>query len=174
MDTVVNFRGFMDFKPETRINSQPKEYPKTRPVFEKAIDKYGREYAKVVGETNVYLQKQEQKEESMLYTQLDRYVNGQGDLSFVRQTEARYCDLVGAPMSFFEAQNSMLQAKNSFLQLPLEVRQKYGNDVSVWLRQLDLNSQREKAVGITTAQDVAPPVKVEAVEGGNSNANAAT
>lgn len=170
MERVVNFRGFMDFKPETRINSQPKEYPKTQPIFEKAINKYGKVYPKVVGETNVYLQKQEQKEESLLYTQIDRYARGQGDLNLVRETEARYCDLVGAPTSFFEAQNSMLQAKNAFMKLPVETRQKYGNDVSTWLRQLDLNNQRQKAVGITPAES-----KVDVkVEGGTSNENGST
>lgn len=48
-----------------------------------------------------------------------------------------YVDLSNAPKSLLDAEMSVINARNEFEKLPLEVRQAYDNNLSKWLKSID-------------------------------------
>ena len=60
-----------------------------------------------------------------------------------------YVDLSNAPKSLLDAEMAVINARNEFEKLPLEVRQAYDNNLSKWLKSIDdgsfVKSTLEKA-----------------------------
>lgn len=142
------YRRFWNYYPVSqRFSDTPSEYPKTRPTFQKILNKKtGLEEVVANGVTQSYAATQEAEKESLLYTVLDRFVRGESDLSEIRQREASFVNLVGAPQNLMEAMNATVLAKSTFEALPFDVRSKFDNNVSNWLKDLDARGRRQNIV----------------------------
>lgn len=64
-------------------------------------------------------------------------------------------DLLNAPTSLMDAQNTLLHARSIFDSLPLEVRNKYGNNFNTFLSAVDDGSYLSDAVGEAKARQEA-------------------
>ena len=151
----------------TRLNDgessapRPISYPKTRPVLQLVADKNGKRSVKKVGETNFYQQTQEAKADTLIYNLIDQYQRN-GDASiFGEPSIGGLIDTVGMPTTLMEAENIRLQAKTVFDNLSIEERNKYGQDFTKFLADVD-NRIAKRAAELEAAKanpTSAPEVK---------------
>lgn len=80
-----------------------------------------------------------------------------GDLSAILPVDAPECivDITNAPTSLMDAENKLIQARSFFDSLPLEVRNKYGNNFNTFLSAVDDGSYLSDAVGDAKARQEA-------------------
>lgn len=104
----------------------------TVPVYSYVIDeKTGREELRKTGEDCLYLKTQESRPDD-IYTLLKNSGVEPSDIESLKVT-AQYSeqlidDFTSAPRTLMEAHNVIRRARDSFLQLPLNVREEFGND----------------------------------------------
>lgn len=116
------------------------------------------------GDTNVYAQKQEALQDTLIYNLIDRVMRT-GDKSLLGENLGGFIDVVGMPKNLMEAENIRLQSEQLFNSLPIEERRRYNNDISEFL--LDVN---KRLMQKTTKQAAAQRDNVnDSKEGGNSN-----
>lgn len=100
-------------------------------------DKEGHPYLEKNGVVNTYEKRQTYKEEYDIYSMMERYANG--DLS-VMKTTGTYIDASAMPTNFHEAYNVINSQKEKFDGLPVEIKQKFGND---WVRWASMSGTDE-------------------------------
>ncbi len=104
----------------------------TVPVYSYVIDeKTGREELRKTGEDCIYLKTQEARPDD-IYTLLKNSGVESSDIESLKVT-AQYSeqlidDFTAAPRTLMEAHNVIHRAHDSFLKLPLDVREEFGND----------------------------------------------
>lgn len=92
----------------------------------------GRDELVEIGEKNVYLEKQEAVDDCLIYSLIDRY--NAGDYTAIRQRQATFIDVVGMPKTLMEAHALMRQGSDYWNTLPVEIKQKFNNDVGQYLK----------------------------------------
>ena len=97
------------------------------------------------------------KGEYDIYNMLERYANG--DTSVMRN-QAQYIDATAMPSNFHEAYNIMTSQREKFEHLPVEIKQKFGNDWVQWAAQSGSADWLEK-MGIEKDEPVKEEVKKE-------------
>ena len=125
-------------------------FPQTEPKYKIDVDKEtGREIVVRAGETNVYIQKQEAVKDVLLYNLIDTYTRT-GDASIFGENLGGFIDVVNLPKSLLEAENVRVQAKQLFDRLPFEQRNVYGNDVFVFLKDVNDKLKAKAAAPVQT------------------------
>ena len=105
---------------------------KTVPKFELKINKdTGRKELKENGRTDTYEIIQAAKEGTMIYNILERYQNG--EIEVLNKTQGVYGDFTQMPRTLAEAQQTLIDAENTFKTLPLEVRKEFNHSTSEFL-----------------------------------------
>lgn len=87
---------------------------------------------------------------------LTRYLNG--DPSALERVQGVYADVSMAPRSYAEALNFIHQGESDFNTLPVEVKEKFGNNYYVWLSSIGSQDWFDKMKIAKVASD---PVVVE-------------
>lgn len=150
----------MSVKVFSRFN-RPKTIPAPigsgmEPVFEERIVDGINQLVKV-GENPISPMIQEYAEETKVYNILARYKRG--DITALNQRPGQYIDVVGMPSTLAEAQQKLRDVEEQFSRLPLEIRQKFNNNVNEYI-DIVSHGTVEDVAGIL---GVVSPQPVEAV-----------
>lgn len=93
--------------------------------YEIHIDENGHKTLHTTGETNLYAKIQESLEGTLIENILDRV--RLGDKEALERVQGKYIDMEKLPKSLMEAQNKIIEIKNEFYKLPVEMRSKFDN-----------------------------------------------
>lgn len=117
----------------------------------------GHPYLVKTGVRNTYQERQDLKGQYDIYKMLERYANGDNS---VMRNGAQYIDATAMPSNFHEAYNIMTSQREKFEMLPVEIKQKFGNDWVQWAAQSGTNEWLEK-MGIQKEEPVKEEVNTE-------------
>lgn len=93
--------------------------------YEIHIDEHGHKTLHATGETNLYAKIQESLEGTLIENILDRV--RLGDKEALERVQGKYIDMEKLPKSLMEAQNKIIEIKNEFYKLPVDMRAKFDN-----------------------------------------------
>ena len=94
------------------------------PTFSLKINKEtGKKELKKTGETNIYKKIQAAKEDTLIYNIIKRFESG--DIEVLNKTQGTYGNLLNMPRTLAEAQQSLIDAENTFNNLPLDIRRQF-------------------------------------------------
>lgn len=156
MTTKATFHSYYN-RPETVAAPTGTEYDKVRKII---IDDTGHKVLKVVGETNRYQKIQAHKEECLIENILAKATI---DPTILNQRNGQYFDATEMPKTLAEAQNKILEVKQEFEKLPVEVREKFGHSPERYV-QLYGSKEWGEAVGLIQAKVEAAETKEEKKE----------
>lgn len=134
----VNCEFSTQFSSHGRVHARPGS--RIKPVYQARKSDSGSIELIQVGEENIYDAIQAEREGCELTSILRRFVNGETDV--LSRTQGMYGDFTNFPTTYAEMLNKLIEGRAVFEGLPLEERQKYGNDFGVWLQSFD-NVSRE-------------------------------
>ena len=97
-------------------------------------DKTGNLQLKPTGEHNLYEEIQSHKDSTDLALILNRYFNG--DPSVLSRVQGAYMDVSEMPTNMHEAMTLMHNAQRDFEKLPVNIKEKFGNDPNRFLATL--------------------------------------
>lgn len=109
--------------------------------FQERLDHNGVSYLEKVGQIDLNAVVQASKESTMVYNILDRFQSG--DLSVLSKVKGAFGDFVGLPSSLAEAHNLIVGIESKFNQLPLKIREAFGNSPQVFAKKLQDGSYGE-------------------------------
>lgn len=105
------------------------ECSKNIPTFTLKINKEtGKKELKKTGETNIYEKIQAGLHDSLIYNILERFEKG--EVEVMSKMRGTYGDFTGMPKSLAEAQQTLIDAENTFMSLPLDIRKEFNHDPS--------------------------------------------
>lgn len=98
-------------------------------------------------------------------TEIERIVKRamQGDLSVLNAITGQYIDVSGAPNSLAEAQQVIINAKRDFEKLDPEIRQKFDNNVEIFIAEAGSKDWLDK-MGVTAKIEEENQIKAEKAE----------
>ena len=97
------------------------------PVYRQRINNDGQFEVYIEKYTNVYDYIQQSLEDTKIEVIMQKYAAGNIDI--LNQVNGMYGDFSSLPKSLADAQNMIINAKDKFNELPLEIREKYDNNV---------------------------------------------
>lgn len=119
------YRPYGDKRPVTPTHAGNR----FEPEYQERLDKNGHPYLEQVGERDVYAEIQSHAEEGDIHAILARYAAG--DFSVMRQGGV-YIDASQLPNNMVDMFNLLRDQKEKFMQLPLEIREKFGHSFEAW------------------------------------------
>lgn len=125
----IPFRTIQD--PQERIFSPTGE--KLEEVWAMKINDEGKEEFYISGKTNIY-EKIQAFAEDVKIENIIAKVTATGDMSILQKVQGIYADTTEIPTNLFEAQQKIKEAEDVFNQLPTTVKEKYGNNFNVYLK----------------------------------------
>lgn len=134
--------------------------------FQERLDENGVAHLVKIGSTDLNAVVQAQKESCMVYNILDRFQNGDFDALSVKK--GFFGDATQFPSSLAEAHNLIVGIEAKFNQLPLKVREAFGNSSQIFAKKLQDGSYAEIFEKITFGSETAPagdPAPVTEAEG---------
>lgn len=103
---------------------------------------------------------QEAKADCMIYNILARYQRG--DLSVLSANAGQFMDVTSMPTTLAEAQQKLIDVRNRFEQMPLEIRQQFGNSVDQFIEAVSTGSAKDILGALSPADPVpADPVPAD-------------
>lgn len=128
----------------SRIN-RPKTIPVvlgdgTVPVYDEVLVD-GRVKLQQVDTENLFDFVQASKAETSIYNIIDKF--NRGDESALNKTVGKFMDVLGMPTTLAEAQQSLINVSKKFDSLPIDIRQKFENNVNIFVDTVS-NSSPEK------------------------------
>ena len=102
----------------------------TAPVYEEVLDD-GDPHLRVSGHDNLFEYVQASKDETNIYTIIERY--RRGDITALSKNNGQYIDVTGMPTTLMDAYAVMNKARRNFEAMPEDVRVKFGDDFNVYL-----------------------------------------
>lgn len=121
------------FSSHGRVHARPGS--RIKPVYQARKSDSGSIELVQTGEENIYDAIQAEREGCELTSILRRFANGETDV--LSRTQGMYGDFTNFPTTYAEMLNKLIEGRAVFEGLPLEERQKYGNDFGVWLQSFD-------------------------------------
>lgn len=103
--------------------------------FEFEFNENGEKVLVANGVINVYERIQSHKDSVSLDKMIERFTLT-GDYSHLVNKEGNYLNILNAPKSLMEAQNTILKASSLFDNLPANIKEIYSNNFSVFLNSL--------------------------------------
>lgn len=122
---------------------------KEESVYQTTIDLHGHKILKEIGKTNIYDIIQESLESSKIENIIRRA--SEGDINALTIMNGQYIDTTDIPNTLAEAQNFVIQAKNEFDQLPINIRRQFNMSAEQYIAEYGKTSWIEK-LGITPKQ----------------------
>ena len=129
----------MEFRSRSNFFSpRPKiKYPMTAPTYGWDFDKdTGHKRVIVTGSTNVFQLTQEALPDTLVYNLIDR-INKTGDYSILGENLGGFIDVTAMPSNLLEASIVRAKTEQLFAALPSEERAKYGNDINVFVKEVN-------------------------------------
>lgn len=117
------------------------------------VDSFGRKVLEKTGESNLYEMIQLSLEDTKIENILARCAAG--DTSMLHPNGGQYLDTTELPNNLIEAKQAMQQLENTWQDLPMDIKNKYNNDLDQfigqsgtegWLRDMGLLPAEAKAV----------------------------
>lgn len=99
-------------------------------TYKTEVLKDGRLVLKPSGKKSLYDDIQSHKESTDIHVLLARYENG--DLEALNRAQGVYANLADMPKNFYEWFNLAKESEQMFMELPLEVREKFGQSFENW------------------------------------------
>lgn len=121
-----------------------------KPGFKLFIDEKGRRTLKENGKIDIYAQIQSHKESVDINYILARFANG--DTSALSKVQGVYGDFTNIPTSLNELQNRIVDAERLFYQLPLETREQFEHNPSIFYSSIGTEAF-ERVLGIDKTID---------------------
>ena len=117
------------FDARDRISSNPGS--REHVTYAGHYDEKGRVVLEESGRINLYDEIQSHAESCDIHVLMKRYESG--DASALSQRQGFFGDCLDFPKTYAEALNHMNEMESRFLQLPIDVREKFGNSFSQFL-----------------------------------------
>lgn len=114
-------------------------------TYSSKLDRSGNIIVFESGKTNLYEKIQEYANICDINNLVKRFESG--DVTALNQRHASYMDLTEMPKDYFEMVNKINDAKNEFMNLPLEIRNKFDNDENKFIAAIGTNDWLEKLSG---------------------------
>lgn len=131
-----------------------------KPVYQARKSESGSIELVQTGEESLYEAIQAEREGCELTSILRRFANGETDV--LSRTQGMYGDFTNFPSTYAEMLNRLIEGRAVFEGLPLEERQKYGNDFGVWLQSFDnVSGETRNADAETAPVKELDPVSME-------------
>lgn len=127
---------------------------KVRPKYRPVYDSHGVYHLEIDGQVNSYDDIQAHAESCDLSLIMERY-NMTGDSSLLNQRNGFYEDIIDYPKNYAEMQNELIQANLKFMELPIDIREKFGQDPAQfymsygspeWIDKLGIVKEQEREV----------------------------
>lgn len=138
----------------TRRSAQDRRHTpsgeKLRKEYTVTIDDNGHKVLQQTGYTNQYGLIQENLENTLIETILDRAA--MGDPEALERANTQYMDTTKMPKSLAEAQNKVLEIRQEFYKLPVDIRQKFDHSPEKFIQQYG-SKEWADAVGLTAAME---------------------
>lgn len=119
-------------------------------LYSPEFDRFGVMTLKESGKEDLYAFIQSHKDSVDLHKIMDRF--NAGDTAVLQKVQGMFGDFSQMPQTYAGLLNHMIEAEQTFMSLPLETREKFGQSFHAWLAQAGSESWLE-AMGM-----VAPPV----------------
>lgn len=97
----------------------------------KQVDDDGHEFLKECGKENLYDEIQSHKDSVDINVILSRYAAG--DVGVLSKYQGMYGDFSKAPTSLVEVIQMVNESERAFMELPLSIREQFGNSLAAWL-----------------------------------------
>lgn len=122
----------------------------TKPGFKMKLDANGRRYLAEDGKIDTYQQIQSHKDSCDIEYIMTRFANG--DTSVLSKTQGLYGDFTNVPTSINELQQRVMDAEKLFYQLPVETREKFEHNPSMFYSMIGSESFNE-IMGVDKVKD---------------------
>lgn len=119
--------------------------------FQERLDYNGVAYLEKVGSKDLNAIVQASKESTLVYNIIDRFENG--DISALSKSKGFFGDFLGMPSSLAEAHNLIVGIESKFKELPLKIREAFGNSAQLFARKLQDGSYGEILGKIASSSD---------------------
>lgn len=147
---VKIFTPYEDEKPK-RVPNNPGNI--LEPQYKERYDENGNAYLEQIGEINTYEKIQSYRDEVDPMSILARYAAGD---TTVMANPGWYIDTSKLPANYIEWRNLMNEQKEKFEAMPLEVRNKFGNNFDNWAATAG-EPEWLKKMGIMPEKEAAAP-----------------
>lgn len=127
----ANFRT--QFEKAPSISTEPGS--RTKVMYGPKYDKQGRMYLVETGVHDLYAEIQSHADSVDIHVLLERFA--QGDPGALTRIQGTYGDFTQLPGSFAEALNIMAAAEQYFMSLPVDVRDRFGQDFNQFIAAMD-------------------------------------
>lgn len=144
---VTQFRK-THYEPVQRITAEPGSREKV--TFKMQLDVNGRRKLVPNGKVDVYEQIQSHKDSVDINYILTRFANG--DTHALSKVQGLYGDFTTIPTSVVELKNRVLDAERLFYQLPLETREKFEHNPSMFYSMIGSDAFNE-IIGVDKVKD---------------------
>lgn len=104
-------------------------------VLAMRLDEKGNEVFYVAGQHDTYAEIQSYKDEVNIERIIAQCIDT-GDMNILNQIKKEYVDLTETPTNLVDAKNKIMKAETDFYKLPLEIREKYGNNFNKYLSEV--------------------------------------
>lgn len=121
------------YDPSPRVVANPGSPIKT--LYSPVFNKDGIMSLKVSGEHDLYAEIQSHADSVDIHVLLQRFASG--DVGALSRIQGAYGDFTQMPQTFAEALNTFIAAEQYFLGLPVEVRDRFGQDFHQFLASMD-------------------------------------
>ena len=115
------------------------EYISTNPgtagiekTYTARYDENGRLDVVETGSEDLYALIQSHREACDIAYIIQRYLNGETDV--LEKQKGFYADITEYPKTYAELMNRVIESEAAFGQLPIEIKEKYGNNYLAWLQ----------------------------------------
>ena len=123
-------------------------------LYSPEFDRFGVMTLKESGKEDFYAFIQSHKDSVDLHKIMDRF--NAGDTAALQKVQGMFGDFSQMPQTYAGLLNHMIEAEQTFMSLPLETREKFGQSFHAWLAQAGSESWLE-AMGMVTPPATGKP-----------------
>ena len=140
-------------------------------LYSPEFDRFGVMTLKESGKEDLYAFIQSHKDSVDLHKIMDRF--NAGDTAALQKVQGMFGDFSQMPQTYAGLLNHMIEAEQTFMSLPLETREKFGQSFHAWLAQAGSESWLE-AMGMVTPPATGkpagePPAVSQDLKGGETD-----
>lgn len=131
MEERLKIRNWLDVRFGGRMRRHCNAGNRIHIDYQPVYDAKGVWHLEPSGKTNAYLEIQSHADSCDINILMARYINGETDV--LSQVQGMYGDFTNVPTNYAEIANAQLRARELFMSLAPEVREKYGNSVEQFM-----------------------------------------
>lgn len=118
-------------------------------LYRPVIREDGSFYLEEAGTADLYMEIQSHKDSVDIHVILDRFARG--DVDALQRLQGNYMDITQMPTTYAELLNTVIQGETEFLNLPLEIREKFGHSYHRWIAGMDDMPSWMAAMGLQSS-----------------------